>query len=41
MCMQDSQIEFKLLGIMFNKQLTWDGHVDYICKKKKKQDYIF
>ncbi len=24
--------EFKLLGIIFNNRLTWDGHVDYICQ---------
>ncbi len=42
--MQDSQIErvfeFKLIGIIFNKQLTWDGHVDHICKKASTRQYI-
>ncbi len=42
--MHGSQIkiesEFKLLEIIFNNQLTWDGNVDYIAKKPQ-QDYIF
>ncbi len=42
--MQGSQTErlseFKLLGIIFKKQLTWDGHVDYICKKSSTRLYF-
>ena len=31
---------YKILGVIFNENLTWDDHVDYILKKAAKRFYI-
>ncbi len=45
MTVDDQPIEVaksaKPLGVIFNDELKWNGHVDYIVKKSAKRLYIW
>ena len=34
----DEVRSFPYLGLVVDKNLTWDGHVEYMCRKKNNQE---